>query len=126
MGNSSKLFLNFRKSKEEAENQKKVAQEYIIKKKQDDKDFYDKIMRNSSQISMEDLQEMFPGDDKIVEKFVKFKQTKGEYVDELNLSQNKSYDNFGMQRINSDNSFQNNSFDYGKNTSFNRSFDKIY
>jgi hypothetical protein len=114
----------FRKQKGPMELEKKKAQEYIMKKKQDDQEFYDKITMKSSQITMEDLQEMFPGDEKIVDKFIKFKEEKGEYSPNYSktMRNNMSHDNYK----NSNTSFDNVSFDYVKNNSFNKSFDKIY
>ncbi len=83
-------------------------------------------MKHSSKISLEELQEIFPGDETIVEKFVKFKEEQKDYsLDTSKSLINKSFDNFLNKRKQTDNNLKN-SFDYTKNLSLNNSFDKIY
>ncbi len=83
-------------------------------------------MKHSSKISLEELQEKFPGDETIVEKFVKFKEEQKDYSLDTSKSQiNKSFDNFLNKRKQTDTNLKN-SFDYTKNLSLNNSFDKIY
>ncbi len=103
-----------------------MAQDYITQRKYENKEFYEKIMKHSSKISLEELQETFPGDETIVEKFVKFKEEQKDYSLDTSKSQiNKSFDNFLNKRKQTDTNLKN-SFDYTKNLSLNNSFDKIY
>ena len=64
---------------------------------------------------------MFPGDDKIIEKFMKFKEEKGDYT-----ATNRSFDDYKMNRSNSGISDGNASFEFVKNSSFNDSFEKAF
>ena len=92
-------------------------------KKQEDKEFYDKITKKSSSISLVDLEDMFPGDDKIIEKFMKFKEQKGDFSCQAN---NRSYDNFKSKRKDTGESIRNASFENIQNSTFNHSFEKVF
>lgn len=91
-----------------------------------DKEFYEKVMKHSSKISLDELQEYFPGDENIIEKFIKFKEEQRDYSLNSSKSQiNRSYDNYLSKRKNTEINLKN-SLDYTKNLSLNNSFDKIY
>ena len=125
--NTSKFFyIFFRKKREITAKQKKSAQDYIINKKKDDKNFYDKIMLKSSSISVEDLQEMFPGDEKIIEKFLRFKEERGKTTNNSFSQEDFSIDNYDKEIKYTDGNVRNKSYEEFNNRSFNQSFDKIY
>jgi len=116
---------DYRKQRIQQENEKKGAKNFVVKKKNDNKEFYDKIMKKNSSITLEDLQEMFPGDNEIVEKFVKFKEgrekgkTRSRYNSETSFNNGYNSDTYQDERLrdirnssfrNSD--LRNNSFQY--------------
>jgi len=115
----------YRKQRIQQENEKKRAGNVVVKKKKNNKEFYDKIMNKHSSITLEDLQEMFPGDNEIIEKFVKFKEgrekgkSRSRYNGDTSFNNGYSSDNFHDERYRdaSNSSFRNsdlrnNSFQY--------------
>ena len=77
----------------------------------------------SSSITIEDLLEMFPGDDQIIEKFSRFKEEIAETKSSIRHRNNSTDNNFTQNKYRETTNNKIATYDDFNNRSYNKSFD---